>query len=658
PLSDRLMAQLLRKLQTYQPLAIGLDIYRDLPVEPGHEELLAAYRSLPQLVGIEQIRDKASPGVPPAPALSPRQVGFNNLVFDVDNKVRRSLLYWTVDGKDHRSFALSLALPYLQARGITPQPAQNDPHSLQLGQAVFRRLAANDGAYTQIDAGGYQFLANLRGSANHFRRVSVTDLLEGRVPSEQLRDRIVLIGSTAVSLKDFFFTSYSGGLATAASGPQPMAGVELQAHLISQILSAAMNGRSLLQVWNEPLEWAWILLWAWVGARVSWKLRSPLRASLALLLASSILAGVCYGAFLAGWWLPLIPPALAMGLSTIGIMAHIAHLQDELKRSKEFLNKIINTIPDPIFVKDQFHHWVVLNQAYCRFLGYSPEELLQKSDCDVFPSHEVEVFHQQDQRVFEESRELEHEEEFTNRAGKTYQIATKRSLHKDAAGNLFLVGVIRDITERKLMEEELKRTAAELVRSNVELQLSADRLNHLANHDTLTGLPNRKLFQERLAQAIEWASENSQQVGLLFMDLDGFKQINDSLGHNVGDLLLKAVGRRLTGCLRGSDTVSRLGGDEFTVILPGIPTVQDAARVADKILATLAHPFELQDQTIAVTLSIGVSLYPQDANTAEDLIKAADTAMYRAKELGKNRHQFASDQLASDQVSSENWARN
>lgn len=643
PISDLLMAQLLQKIQTAQPRAIGLDIYRDLPVQPGHDELLATYRTLPNLIGIEQIKDKTSLGVPPPPALNPQsQVGFNNLVSDPDGKVRRGLLYWTVEGKSHPSFALSLSLRFLQSSSITPKTAASDQQSLQLGPAVFRRFMAHDGGYVQVDDRGYQFLANLRGGANHFRQVSMSDVLEGRVPPEQLRDRIVLVGSTAVSLKDFFYTSYSSGLSEETS-PQVMPGVELQAHLISQIISAAANQRSLLQVWPEPLEWAWILVWAWVGAQVSWNLRSPLRASLTISLAGVGLTGICYLVFLGGWWIPLVPPALAMVASTIGIMAHIAHLQDELKRSKEFLNKIINTIPDPIFVKDQQHRWVVLNQAYCRFLGYSQEELLAKTDYEVFPRHEVEIFRQQDQQVFDHSQEFEHEEEFTDRVGKTHQIATKRSLHKDAAGNLFLVGVIRDITDRKRMEEELKRTAAELVQSNAELQLSADRMSHLANHDTLTGLPNRKLFQERLTQAIAWASENGQQVGLLFLDLDGFKQINDSFGHAIGDLLLKAVARRLTGCLRGSDTVSRLGGDEFTVILPAIPTAQDAARVADKILATLATPFGIQDQAIDITISIGVSLYPNLAQDAEELLKSADTAMYQAKQQGKNRQQFAGD---------------
>jgi diguanylate cyclase (GGDEF)-like protein/PAS domain S-box-containing protein len=639
PLPDRVMAQLLQKIQTYQPRGIGLDIYRDLPVEPGHGELLKAYKELPDLIGIEQIKDRDSAGIPPPPILGDRgQVGFNNLIFDADGKVRRGLLYWTVeDGKTHESLILKLSLRYLKGEGITPQ-APSNPDYLQLGNVVFRQFEANDGAYIQADDGGYQILGNLRGAANAIPTVSMTDLMEGRVPPEVLRDRVVLIGSTAISLKDFFYTSYSHSL---GQSPQPISGVELQAQFVSQVLSAVLDGRGLINVWADPLEWLWIVAWSWLGAKIVWKLRSPYKAVPMIFLAGTGLVGIAYTTFVAGWWIPLVPPLLGLTGSAVVILAILAHLEEELKRSKEFLNSIINTIPDPIFVKDSQHRWIVLNQAYCRFLGRPLEDVLNRSDYDVFPLHEAEVFHQQDQQVFDSAQEHEHEEEFTDQNGTTYHIATKRSLHKDAAGNLFLVGVIRDITERKQMEDELKRTAAELVRSNAELAQSASQLRHLANHDTLTGLPNRKLFEERLGQALEWAQENSQLVALLFLDLDGFKLINDTQGHDIGDLLLKAVARRLTGCLRSSDTVSRLGGDEFTVILPAIPGVQDAGRVAEKILTTLSNPFEIEGHTIFVTISIGISLFPQNGEDAEMLVKEADNAMYQAKELGKNRHQFA-----------------
>lgn len=641
PIPDKVMAQLLEKIQTYQPRAIGLDIYRDLPVEPGHSELLKAYQALPNLVGIEQIKDKNSVGVPPPPVLGDRnQVGFNNLVFDGDGKVRRGILYWATDnGDNHESFVLKLSLLYLKPEKITPHPAIDNPDYLQLGKGVFHQFSGNDGAYIDADEGGYQILANLRKPAGAIRVVSMSDVLEGRVDPKILRDRVVLIGSTAVSLKDFFYTSYSHSI---GKSPQPTSGVELQANFVSQIISAALDGREMINVWDDPFELMWILLWSWLGAEIVWKLRSPHKSAPAVLIAGIGLSGICYGAFLLGWWLPVIPAMMTMTGSAVVILAYLAHLEEELKRSKEFLNSIINTIPDPIFVKDRKHRWIVLNQAYCKFLGRPLAELLNRTDADVFPPHEAEVFRQQDQRVFDSAQEYENEEEFTDQDGVTHYIATKRSLHKDAAGNQFLVGVIRDITERKLMEEELKNTAAELVRSNKELAQSASQLRHLANHDSLTGLPNRKLFHERFNQALEWAEENGKMVGLLFLDLDGFKLINDTQGHDVGDLLLKSVARRLTGCLRGSDTVSRLGGDEFTVILPAIPSRQDAGRVAEKILSTLSQAFEIEGRTIFITTSVGISLFAIDGNDVETLVKKADNAMYAAKELGKNCYEFAS----------------
>ncbi len=641
PLSDTMLAELLQKIQSYRPRVVGLDIYRDLPVEPGHAKLLDVYRNMPNLIGIEQIKDKASAGVPAPPVLGDRnQVGFNNLVFDGDGKVRRGLLYWTLDdGKDHESLILKLALKYLKAEGITPKPSANNPNYLQLGNAVFPRFEENDGAYVQADDGGYQILGNLRRPTHAVPIVSMAEVMEGRVHPEVLRDRLVLIGSTAISLKDFFQISYSHQL---GRPPQLVSGVELQANFVSQMISAALDGRGLINVWPDPLEWFWILVWSWLGAEIVWRLRSPHKSTPAIILAGGMLTTLCYLLFLAGWWLPVVPSLMAMFGSAVVILAYLAHLEEEFKRSKEFLNSIINTIPDPIFVKDRQHRWIVLNQAYCKFLGRPLEELLNKSDYDVFSAHEAEMFRQQDQHIFDSDQEYENEEEFTDKEGRIHYIATKRSLHKDAAGNLFLVGVIRDITERKRMEEELKRTAAELVRSNAELAQSATQLRHLANHDPLTGLPNRKLFQERLDQALVWANENEQLVALLFLDLDGFKQINDTQGHDVGDLLLKAVARRLTGCLRSSDTVSRLGGDEFTVILPAIPSSQDAGRVAEKILSTLSQPFEIEEHTISVTTSVGISLFPQDGRDAETLVKSADNAMYCAKELGKNRYQFTS----------------
>ncbi|PPS42688.1 CHASE2 domain-containing protein [Chroococcidiopsis sp. TS-821] len=639
PIPDSIIAQLLQQLHHYQPRVIGLDLYRDLPVEPGNEQLQKVYQSIPNLIGIEKLADQYSAAVLPPPILSQQdRVGFNNVILDADGKVRRSLLYWTADETTYESFALKLALSYLAAQGITPQPAENLKY-LQLGKSVFPCFKRNDGGYARADDGGYQIIANFRHTQTSFRTVSLTDVLTHKVPAEWFRDRIVLIGSTAPSLKDFFFTPYSSGFFTPAA--QPIAGVELHANFVSQILDAALDGRPVIQVWSKWTESWWIFTWTLVGASLSWRWRKPIQFVLSLAIAGVLLVGITYIAFIGGWWLPVVPPLLGIAGCAVAIASHIAYQQEGLQRSKEFLQEIINTIPDPVFVKNQQHQWIVLNDAFCQFIGYPLEELLEKSDAQFLPQHQAEVSWQQDEIVFARGSAIENEEEITDSRGMTHLVATKKSLHKDAAGNLFLVGVMRDITERKRIEEDLKRTAAELLRSNTELQHSQDRLRYLAYHDSLTGLPNRKLFYDHLSQLLAWAANNKLLLALLFIDLDGFKQVNDTLGHDSGDRLLVIVAQRLTLCLRGSDIVCRLGGDEFTVILPGIAKPEDAAIVADKILTMLSQEFHLNGQTISITASIGISIYPNNGTAQEMIVKQADLAMYQAKRFGKNCYKFA-----------------
>lgn len=642
PIPDRTMAELLEQIKRQQPRAIGLDIYRDVPVGEGHTELEQVFKTTPNLIGIEKMADDYSGGVEAPAALVQRgQVGFNNVVVDVDGRVRRSTLYWHSNDGSHESFALKLATLFLQPTGIQPEPATVSPQYMQMGQGVFYNLQPNDGAYIRADTRGYQILANLRGGNGQFTMVSMRQVLKNEIDRNLMRDRIVLIGSTAASLKDFFYTSYTGGL---VGNILPMPGVELQAHFISQLLTAAETGRSLITVIPEPLEIGWIVIWSLIGTRLSWTLRSSIKTFLAITVSGVVLVVTGYLSFIGGVWLPIVPPLLSLVGASVAITGYIAHLREELKKSKEFLQSVINTIPDPIFVKDQHHRWIVLNDAFCRFIGYSKETLLEKTDHDFFSLEQADVFWQQDELVFQVGIEQEHEEALTNATGTTYDIATKRSLHRDAAGNRFLVGVIRDITERKRMEAELRRTAAELVRSNAELRQAENRLRRMAYFDTLTGLPNRDLLTERLSQALALAQDHNRLVAVLFLDLDGFKRINDTHGHDMGNLLLKAVSQRLTGCLRGSDTVARLGGDEFVVLLPAVPSASDVTRVAEKILNRLCQKFLLEETHLQITTSIGISLYPTHGKDMDTLLKQADLAMYTAKSLGKNRYQFAEPQ--------------
>ena len=199
----------------------------------------------------------------------------------------------------------------------------------------------------------------------------------------------------------------------------------------------------------------------------------------------------------------------------------------------------------------------------------------------------------------------------------------------------------------ELLESQVIQRTAELKSANDKLHHDLEErkrveqsIRHMAHHDALTGLPNRSLFRDRLTHAMAQADRYHQRLAVMFLDLDRFKAINDTLGHNVGDQLLKIAAERLRSCVRDSDTVARLGGDEFTVIVEDIVEDHDAAAVAQKILDTLSQPFNLYGHEVFISVSVGVTLYPSDDENADNLLRNADSAMYRAKEFGRNNFQF------------------
>jgi diguanylate cyclase (GGDEF)-like protein len=191
-------------------------------------------------------------------------------------------------------------------------------------------------------------------------------------------------------------------------------------------------------------------------------------------------------------------------------------------------------------------------------------------------------------------------------------------------------------------------------------ELATVEMEHLAYHDALTGLPNRPLFMDRLIMALAQASRSNQQVAVFFLDLDRFKDINDSLGHSTGDGLLKAVAERIRRCVREGDTVARFGGDEFTLLIPKIDQVEDAAKIAQKILETLKIPFAINERELFVTTSVGISMYPNDGTDPETLVRNADSAMYRAKDQGRDNYQLyapAMNARALERLALENMLR-
>ncbi|CUW41032.1 putative diguanylate cyclase [Magnetospirillum sp. XM-1] len=195
-------------------------------------------------------------------------------------------------------------------------------------------------------------------------------------------------------------------------------------------------------------------------------------------------------------------------------------------------------------------------------------------------------------------------------------------------GRLF-TSILRDISERKENEERIKR---------------------LAHHDTLTGLPNRNLLNDRISHALARVRRHGGRMAVLYVDLDKFKPINDTLGHEAGDAVLREVARRLNNCVRSSDTVSRVGGDEFVVVVEEIGRPGEAAMVARKIIETLGSPIFYNEHACQVGASIGIAVFPDDGNTMDEVSKAADVAMYRVKHSGRNGYCFYSDAMPADEI--------
>jgi adenylate cyclase len=315
PISDQTLSRVIERLKQENPTVIGLNLYRDLPVEPGYEDLLQTFRSTPNLIGVKKyVKDSAGRGVRPPPILRDRdQVAFNDLVGDIDGKIRRHLLSVQTNGQTELSLGTQLALTYLKTSGITPQ--RNAKGELQLGRATYSALSRNAGGYAQMKLDGFQLLSNYLKITDGIAKISIQDVLNGRIPPGLLRDRIVVIGSTSESSRgDRFLVPYTTDVHTVWFG------AEIHANLAAQLISGALDGRTMLQCLPEALEWAWILLWAGVGTLLGWGIQS-LRSLIWIPLAIGILWMTAHGLFLGGWWILIVSPFmafLAAGLTSRG----------------------------------------------------------------------------------------------------------------------------------------------------------------------------------------------------------------------------------------------------------------------------------------------------------------------------------------------------
>ncbi|MBD1830893.1 CHASE2 domain-containing protein [Microcoleus sp. FACHB-61] len=326
PIPDRDIADLLKRLQTYRPIAIGLDIVRDIPVEPGNAELTSVFRSSKNAIGVEiALPDRSGFTVAPPPALPPEQVGFADAVLDADGYQRRSLLGAGSHQQEYRfSFAIRLAELYLATRGIKLGNGIRDREAMRFGSIEFTRVQSNSGGYVGADAGGNQILLNVRSGTMPFRVLSLEQIKAGQVDPNWIRGKIVLIGMMSFSAKDLASSGAIAGI-----NPGRIYGVEMQAHETSQMISAVLDRRSLLQVWGEGWETLWIAVWGLLGMSLGQFLRSPWKILIGLLVASISPIALCYWLILLGWWVPIVPVLLVLVLNGAGLTAALFYRHEQ-----------------------------------------------------------------------------------------------------------------------------------------------------------------------------------------------------------------------------------------------------------------------------------------------------------------------------------------
>lgn len=301
PIPDQEIAKLLFKLQSYSPRVIGLDIFKDLPVNPGHNQLVAAFEKIKNLIAIEKVLPEK---VKPPPELPTQQVCFADQIIDADGKLRRSLLKIKLDQVSKLSLTTCLAKAYLADQGIN----FDDHHdSIKFGETELPQLP---------NSMGVEILLNFRHATQPFRILSLNDINTGNFRPEWIRDRIIIVGINAPSVKDFITTSATRST-KAATGR--VYGVEIQAHAVSQIISAVLDGRILLHTLSIRWEYTWIFGWGILGIIFARITQSPCKNILILIFASFILVGVSYELLILGWWVPLVPALLILILNGLGL---------------------------------------------------------------------------------------------------------------------------------------------------------------------------------------------------------------------------------------------------------------------------------------------------------------------------------------------------
>ena len=295
-------------------------------------------------------------------------------------------------------------------------------------------------------------------------------------------------------------------------------------------------------------------------------------------------------------------------------------LHSNINLNARMMGKVLENATEGVMITDTEGKIIHINKAFSKVTGYSLDEVVGNHPNLLYSGRQSGDFYRSMWLQLKEEGAWQGEIWNRRKNGEIYQEYLSITALKDEQDQTtHYVAIFSDITTEKENEE---------------------RLYYLAHYDILTGLPNRMLFYDRLRQAISRAKREKHPVAVMFLDLDGFKEVNDNLGHNAGDMLLQQVADRLTSILRESDSISRFGGDEFTLVLPDLDREDNLPQIAEKIIEIVARPYQLGEHEARVTTSIGISIYPEDGVEADELITHADIAMYATKKSGKNGYRF------------------
>jgi len=315
-------------------------------------------------------------------------------------------------------------------------------------------------------------------------------------------------------------------------------------------------------------------------------------------------------------------------------------LAGQLEKSEQLHRFIVNASPDLVYILDHNGCFTFLNSRVESMLGFAKEELLTKHYSELIDDDDLEV-----------ANNLFNERRTGDRAIKNVEIRLRSKRARKGSGLVRSLSVWTELTAMGIYADDSERTRDNFVgsygtaRDISERKEAEELINFQAYHDLLTHLPNRALLKDRLSLAITHARRNKRKIAVMFLDLDRFKLVNDTLGHTMGDRLLQAVAKRLQNCLRQGDTLSRFGGDEFTLLLPEVRTQDDVVVIAGKILDRLNQPFVIDGHEVFVGASIGIAMYPEAGDSVESLIQNSDIAMYHIKGRGKNGYQFFSEEM-------------